>query len=443
MSANTILIVDDDQPMRDALAATLGDTGYRCVSAGGAAEALEVLSSEPISLLLTDMQMDGPSGADLMQMARSQRPDLPVILMSAYGTIDEAVGLMLDGAANYLVKPFDIDMLSQRIDALLPDNHSGPIADDPAMVKVLQTARLVANSDVTVTINGESGTGKEVIAREIHRCSSRADKPLVAINCAAIPDQMLEAILFGHKKGAFTGATEDCVGKFEQAQHSTLLLDEVTEMDLGLQAKLLRVLQEREVERLGSSEPISLDVRVIATTNRDLVEAVANGEFREDLYYRLNVFPLTVPALRDRPLDIPPLAQVLLQRHAPTGSTVTIDDAAIESLCRYPWPGNVRELENQMQRALVLANGAPITSEHLQLAPPSLSIPEVDNDDLQSALLDQESRTIIAALDAVKGNRGAAAQRLGISPRTLRYKLAKLRKAGVYVGGRKIQEVAS
>ncbi len=435
MDEHSILVVDDDANMRDALAVTLNDSGYDCLSAASAAEALDLLESNDISLLLTDMQMDGPSGIDLMRMSRERQPQLPVILMSAFGTIDEAVGAVLDGAANYLVKPFDIAELSERIDAMLPATSGGPIAVDPGMQQVLNTARMVAAKDVTVTISGESGTGKEVVAREIHEHSARRELPMVAINCAAIPAQMLEAILFGHVKGAFTGASDDAAGKFEQAQGSTLLLDEISEMDLALQAKLLRVLQEREVERLGSSVPIALDVRVVATTNRNLEEAVRAGEFREDLYYRLNVFPLSVPALRERSADIVPLAEHFITKHNTQAVTPAIDSEAAQLLIAYAWPGNVRELENQIQRALVLSNGADIRKEFLNL--PSVVVPAAlaaeHDDDLQSALLDQESKTILAALRATNGGKAAAADKLGISPRTLRYKLAKLRKSGIYL----------
>lgn len=440
MSEHQILVVDDDKDMREALSMTLSDSGYDCLSAGSAAEALQVLDSNDVSLLLTDMQMDGPSGADLMRMTRERRPQMPVILMSAYGTIDEAVSAVLDGAANYLVKPFDIGELSRRIDQMLPSSKTDPIAVDPGMVAVVETARMVADSDVTVTISGESGTGKEVIAREVHRNSTRRNLPMVAINCAAIPAQMLEAILFGHIKGAFTGASEDTPGKFEQAQGSTLLLDEVSEMDLALQAKLLRVLQEREVERLGSSKSIALDVRVIATTNRNLEQAVQNGEFREDLYYRLNVFPVTVPALRDRRSDIVPLAKHFLSKHASSYVPAKLSEQAANRLAAHAWPGNVRELENQMQRALVLSAGGEIEEKHLSLSGHAMTVGETvapAEDDLHSAMLDQESRTILAALRATNGGKAAAADKLGISARTLRYKIAKLRKSGIDIDSKR------
>ncbi|MEM7277223.1 MAG: sigma-54 dependent transcriptional regulator, partial [Pseudomonadota bacterium] len=374
-------------------------------------------------------------GAQLMQHIRLSDSQLPVILMTAFGTIDEAVSSMLDGASHYLVKPFDMAQLLALIDRLLPalESNKGVIASDPAMLEALQMAALVAQSDATVTISGESGTGKEVVAREIHRCSPRRSKDFVAINCAAIPDNMLEAVLFGHNKGAFTGATHANPGKFELAQGSTLLLDEVTEMDLSLQAKLLRVLQEKEVERIGSGRPISLDVRVLATTNRDFLEEVQAGRFREDLYYRLNVFPLALPALRDRPADIRPLTEHFLAKHRSSATPVKISDEAQELLGRYRWPGNVRELENVLQRSLILSAGKTIDKQHLIFPEPIEPGADACDGELQDALLSQEHKAIVSALQATTGNRSKAAERLGISPRTLRYKMARLKKSGARI----------
>jgi two-component system response regulator FlrC len=322
--------------------------------------------------------------------------------------------------------------------------------------RLAELARRVAMSDCTVLISGESGTGKEVLARYIHRNSPRASKPFVAVNCAAIPENMLEALLFGYERGAFTGAHAAHPGKFEQAQGGTLLLDEVTEMPLGLQAKLLRVLQEREVERLGGRTPIALDVRVLATTNRDLRTEVAANRFREDLYYRLNVFPLTTLPLRARRDDVLPLAMRLLTARCRPGERIPALTAdAAHLLLTYPWPGNVRELDNVMQRALILANGPVIDSEHIHLEPlaPSvrmnevsaLRIPQHENAapvngrkpvqarPLASTRSAAEHELILEALRADNGNRQAVAKRLGISPRTLRYKLARMREAGIEV----------
>jgi two-component system response regulator FlrC len=318
------------------------------------------------------------------------------------------------------------------------------IAEDKRSRELVLLSQRVAASDVTVMISGESGTGKEVLARFIHDHSERAEGPFVAINCAAIPENMLEAVLFGYEKGAFTGAYKSCSGKFEQAQGGTLLLDEITEMELGLQAKLLRVLQEREVERLGGKGSVPLDMRVLATTNRNLREAVSNGRFRQDLYYRINVFPLNIPALRDRPEDILPLAQQLACRHAQGDRCTDFTREAEQYLRSHAWPGNVRELENVIQRALILKTShcievsdiclddmadlsAPVTQECIIRVDSEMNTHRVLEKDLKT----KERELIIAALEAGNGSRKDVANRLGISPRTLRYKLARLRDAGM------------
>jgi two-component system response regulator FlrC len=337
-----------------------------------------------------------------------------------------------------------------------PADGGDMIAVADASRRLADLARRVAQSDCTVLIAGESGTGKEVLARFIHRNSARASKPFIALNCAAIPENMLEAILFGYERGAFTGAHASHPGKFEQAQGGTLLLDEVTEMPLGLQAKLLRVLQEREVERLGGRVPIALDVRVLATTNRNLRAEVAEGRFREDLYYRLNVFPLATAPLRERRDDVLPLAMQLLTTRCRPGEKIpAVSAEAAHLLLTYPWPGNVRELDNVMQRAIILANGPVIEPSHIQLetiSPESWNVqkpsahPAGPSDasahaartaeeagSLSSSLDLAERDLILEALKFDNGNRQAAAKRLGISPRTLRYKLQRLREAGVEV----------
>jgi len=305
--------------------------------------------------------------------------------------------------------------------------------------RMVDLARRVAASDCTVLISGESGTGKEVLARFIHCVSSRAQQPFVALNCAAIPDNMLEAMLFGYERGSFTGAHAAYPGKFEQAQNGTLLLDEITEMPLTLQAKLLRVLQEREVERLGSRQTIALDVRVLATTNRSLRAEVAAGRFREDLYYRLNVFPLQLSPLRERRDDVLPLAMRLLSTRSKPGARIPALSAdAAHRLLTYPWPGNVRELDNVMQRALILVNGSVIEAEHIHFehdlqmsSGPDMQ--RADSAALSDSLENAERSLILDALRVGNGNRREAAERLGISQRTLRYKLARLRDAGVAV----------
>lgn len=324
-----------------------------------------------------------------------------------------------------------------------------PVAFAPNSMRLIELARRVSASDCTVLIVGESGTGKEVLARFIHRCSPRSREPFVAVNCAAIPENMLEAMLFGYERGAFTGAHASHPGKFEQAQGGTLLLDEITEMPLGLQAKLLRVLQEREVERLGGRTPIALDVRVLATTNRRLREEVAAGRFREDLYYRLNVFPLAISPLRARREDVLPLAMQLLSARCRPGEQIPALGAdAAHLLLTYPWPGNVRELDNLLQRALILVNGPVIHKEHIQfelanehslsepaslveIKPASLDTPSANS--LARSLDATERDLILDALRNGQGSRREVAERLGISQRTLRYKLARLREAGIDV----------
>lgn len=323
---------------------------------------------------------------------------------------------------------------------------TGLIAEDKRTRKLVALSQRVAASDVTVMIGGESGTGKEVLARFIHEQSERAEGPFVAINCAAIPENMLEAVLFGYEKGAFTGAYKPFPGKFEQAQGGTLLLDEISEMELGLQAKLLRVLQEREVERLGGAAAIPLDIRVIASSNRVMRDEVSNGRFRQDLYYRINVFPLNIPALRDRPEDIIPLAQQLACRHEKSNLTPSFTHEAEQYLLSHSWPGNVRELENVIQRALILKTGNCIEVSDICLDE-EVNLPaaitrecngNVDSDMntgrlLEKDLKQKERELIIAALEAANGSRKDVANRLGISPRTLRYKLARLRDAGMEV----------
>ncbi|MCF5652420.1 response regulator, partial [Pseudomonas syringae] len=304
-----VLLVEDDLSLREALGETLELAGYDYQAVGSAEEALVAADAQPFSLVISDVNMPGMDGHQLLSLLRSRHPQLPVLLMTAHGAVERAVDAMRQGAADYLVKPFEPKALialvaRHALGRLEPAERDGPIAVEPASIQLLNLASRVAKSDSTVLISGESGTGKEVLARFIHQNSPRADKPFIAINCAAIPDNMLEATLFGHEKGSFTGAIAAQAGKFEQADGGTILLDEISEMPLGLQAKLLRVLQEREVERVGARKPIVLDIRVVATTNRDLAGEVAAGRFREDLFYRLSVFPLAWQGLRSTAPDI-------------------------------------------------------------------------------------------------------------------------------------------
>ncbi|WP_375177017.1 sigma-54-dependent transcriptional regulator [Marinobacter mobilis] len=472
MAKAQILIVEDDQDLREALVTTLELAKFRIREADSAEQALVRLAEEPVDMVISDVNMPGKSGHELLAEVQRLYPGLPVLLMTAYGQISHAVSAMQAGATDYLVKPFEPQVLVDAVSRIVGGSQSKradqPVAEDPISKRMFQLASKVAASDSTVMISGESGTGKEVLARYIHQHSPRAEMPFIAINCAAIPENMLEAILFGHEKGAFTGAHASSPGKFEQANGGTILLDEISEMELSLQSKLLRVLQEREVERVGGRKTIALDVRVIATTNRELSQYVREGKFREDLYYRLTVFPMQWQPLRERPLDIMPLAQALLKKHSRkmklTGITFAPD--ARSALLEHPWPGNVRELDNAIQRALVLHQGnvihasdlcleLGITGQVTGLAPvaesaptpsvqplpvhdesglaetsqslPSLSEPASLGDDLRQ----QEFRIIIDTLRRERGRRNRAAEQLGISPRTLRYKLAQMRDCGI------------
>ena len=445
MNQSMILVVEDDASLNDALCETLRLAGYRVMAADDGHAALSMLAQENIGLVISDVKMPGMDGYTLLNQIRLRHHGLPVLLMTAYGTIQNAVEAMRNGAVDYLIKPFDAALLVDKVSRHLPcvkQEDSEFVAVDPRSRELASLAARVAASDATVLISGKSGTGKEIIARYIHRRSNRADQPFVAINCAAIPENMLEATLFGYEKGAFTGAVQAHEGKFEQAQNGTLLLDEISEISLALQAKLLRVLQEREVERLGGRKLISLNVRVLATTNRALREEVAAGRFREDLFYRLNVFPLSIPALRERPQDILPLAEHLLARSA-RGTTRVIPQLSIEArerLLAHAWPGNVRELDNLIQRAIILQRGDVIEVDDLRFES-GTAMTEAAGDVCDDATADslgrdlkvREQSLIIEALKLGNGSRKRAAERLGVSPRTLRYKLARMRELGITV----------
>lgn len=443
-----ILIVEDDADLREALEDTLELEGWSYISADNGQEALLKMKQQPVSLVVSDVSMPIMDGHQLLKAVQENWPGIPVVLMTAYGTIDQAVAAMRQGVADYLVKPFEPEVLIKVLKPLLQAQQGSqqaaadqPIVNDPASRELLQLASRVAKSDASVMIGGESGTGKEVLARFIHAESDRADQPFVAINCAAIPESLLEATLFGYEKGAFTGASASTPGKFEQAEGGTILLDEVTEMPLELQAKLLRVLQEQEVERLGGRKVLQLNVRVLATSNRDLKQAVADGLFREDLYYRLNVFPLAWPPLRSRPADIVPLATYLIAKHAQRMGVKRLPELQAEAakkLEEHTWPGNVRELENVVQRALILATGDQITLQSLVIevdlsAPPSKPRAEFSGEALKEDLWEKERQMILDALKQEAGRKKETAERLGVSPRTLRYKLAKMREEGFSV----------
>ncbi len=461
MKAYDVLIVEDDKALREALRETLALEGYLVDSVSNGTEALANLGKQSFKLVVSDVQMPVMDGIQLLQNLQTAYPQLPVLLMTAYGTIPKAVEAMQSGAADYLIKPFDADALVEKVRLFI---HTQPVVtlhpaiNDDKMKRLYAIADRVAQTDVTVLLQGESGTGKEVLAQYIHQHSNYQSGPFIAINCAAIPENMLEAILFGYEKGAFTGAVHSAPGKFEQAQGGTLLLDEISEMELSLQAKLLRVLQEKEVERLGSQKKISLNVRFLATTNRQLKQYVEEGRFREDLYYRLSVFPLKIPPLRERVNDIMALANELLLKHGESGKVLpTFSNSAVSKMQNYAWPGNVRELENVIQRALILQQNHKITEDQLvyddqQVMPDIAPIDDVKTTGLDVASVkikaeemiqevnslgdgvrSAEERIILQTLTEVNGSRKMTAEMLGISPRTLRYKLARMKESGVAV----------
>ena len=450
-----ILVVEDDLALQEAIVDTLELSGLNTMAAGSGEQALECLDKQRFDMVISDVNMGGMDGHQLLDEIKKLYPFLPVLLITAYASIDRSVRAIQAGAVDYLVKPFDpstlIDLVSRYTVGHLLDSD-GPVIASQISRDLFQMAKRVAMTDSTVLISGESGTGKEVIARYIHTHSTRKTEPFIAINCAAIPESMLEATLFGHEKGAFTGAHQSAPGKFEQANGGTLLLDEVSEMDLSLQAKLLRVLQEREVERVGGRKVIALDVRIIATTNRDLKQCVTEGSFREDLFYRLSVFPIRWPALRERLDDVMPLAEYLLLQHAKKmgRGQLNFSTEAEQCLLAYAWPGNVRELDNIVQRALILQPGDTIYANDLlfdQSAEPLVHNHQALNDSVSRAdlpaeesvvnysadLKQREYEIIIEALNEAGGSKKHAAEKLGISPRTLRYKMAKMREDGLVV----------
>lgn len=466
-----ILVVEDDPDLREAVVDTLMLEGHEVRDVANGREAVSAIRQMNPDLILSDINMPEMDGLSLLNHVKQHHPWLPMILMTAYGDVTQAVRAMQLGASDYLMKPFEVQELKEVLQKYqvvdVTEHEDSPVAEDSASKQLFQVAGRVAETDSTVLISGESGTGKEVLARYIHQNSTRSGQPFIAINCAAIPENMLEAMLFGYEKGAFTGAYNAAPGKFEQANGGTLLLDEITEMDIGLQAKLLRVLQEQQVERLGGKKLIDLDVRIIATTNRELVDYVAEGNFREDLYYRLSVFPLHWMPLRERKQDILPLANRMLKKHAEKMKKPVpqFNQEAASKMLAHPWPGNVRELDNTMQRALILQQGSQITAADLVLSPvpnrrktspeshtvsgfttsefsdnPDAGIPGdssvymVAENNGDSALGDDlKQREIELIVQALKEERSRkdAAERLGISPRTLRYKVARLREEGV------------
>lgn len=437
MSSN-VLIVEDDPTLRMALRDTLEGAEFKVFEAVNGKEGLLQLMHEDIDVVVSDVQMDVMDGNQLLRTTREKYPSIPFVMMTAHANVERAVAAMRDGATDYLQKPFDASALVETVNRMVKRSSLGAnsmVAEDPKTKSILDIVRRVAPSIASIMISGESGTGKEVLARTIHEFSDRSEEPFVAINCAAIPENMLEAILFGYEKGAFTGATTAREGKFEQANGGTLLLDEISEMALDLQAKLLRVLQEQEIERLGGKSVTKVDVRVLATTNRRLIEEVSAGRFREDLYFRLNVFPIEVPPLRERPNDIVPLANRFIERYATTNS-LSMTSEAENQLLAHSWRGNIRELGNCIHRACILSSGHEITAEELvfdeladQSSQANMAMELTVPDDLKVS----EREMIISALRESNGNRKVASERLGISGRTLRYKLAKYKEQGIEV----------
>lgn len=434
MTMASVLIVEDDPTLRMALVDTLELENFHVFEAENGKEALLQLMHHDVDVIVSDVQMDEMDGSELLQVVREKYPSIPFVMMTAHASVERAVAAMRDGATDYLQKPFDASSLVNTVSRMTQSARlepDGMVAEDRETRKILEMLKRVAPSDASIMISGESGTGKEVLSKTIHQLSSRSSGPFVALNCAAIPENMLEAILFGYEKGAFTGAQVSREGKFEQANGGTLLLDEISEMALELQAKLLRVLQEQEVERLGGKTTIPLDVRVLATTNRKLTDEVSEGRFREDLYFRLNVFPIELPPLRDRRDDILPLAQRFLQRYSPE-RFLQLSPAAESKLLRHGWRGNIRELANCIHRACILAMGDRVEQTDLvfdELTEEGCSSHSGSTDDLKA----NERDLILATLRDLNGNRKLTSEKLGISARTLRYKLAKYKDEGIEI----------
>ncbi len=416
-----ILIVDDDPQMRLALMEAINRLGYKAVLSNNGKDALEKILSSNFSMVITDMKMPSMTGLDLLKEIRRASLKIPVLVITAFATIENAVDTMKEGAVDYLMKPFSFETIKKTIDSILSKEKRKKqiITNNQEMQKILKIAEDLSASDITVLIYGESGTGKELLARYIHSLSKRSDMQFVAVNCAAIPDNLLESELFGFEKGAFTGASDKKAGKFEIANGGTILLDEIAEMSIVLQSKLLRVLQEKEVDRVGGKKPVPVDVRVIATTNKDLQRQCAENRFREDLYYRLNVFPLKLLPLRERQDDILLLAKHFMEIYAASFSKNIsgFTDEAMEFLKSQQWRGNIRELENIIQRAVFICKGKIIDTKDF------LFEDIISSKKCNGKLKDMEKELIIKTLNDVKGNKTKAAKILGVSVRTIRNKL--------------------
>ncbi len=437
-----ILIVDDEEKMRTLLQANLGEEGHRCVTAGGGEEATHLLEENDFDTVITDLKMEPVDGMAVLRAARSKNPPVEVIVMTAYASVETALEATHEGAYDFLCKPFKNPELLHILDRIdekrrmrweiehLRDHLTGEeiLGESQAMQNVFALVKQVAERDTTVLLRGESGTGKERVARLVHNLSPRRDKPMVAVHCGALTETLLESELFGHEKGSFTGAHERRAGRFERAEGGTLFLDEIGDISLSVQIKLLRVLQERKFERVGGSDTLTADVRVVAATHRNLEEMIQEGTFREDLFYRLSVFPIELPPLRNRKEDIPVLAQSFLAKFG--NGKVVLGKKAEKALASYQWPGNVRELENLMERATILCSDGEVALEHL---PPGLShglSAQVIGGDFQlpeeGIVMDElEKSLILQALERSKGNKSSAAGFLGLTRRQLYTRLEK------------------
>ncbi len=446
-----ILLVDDEPAQITSIRAFLKRRGYKVATAGCAEDALAVIKTEQVDMVLTDFRMPGLSGRDLLIEIKKLNPEIPVVLMTAYGQIEDAVNVLKDGAFDYLTKPVDLNELkrlvekARKLNCMISENDllkkeltqqtnfNAIISQSQEMEQVLNIAARVAASKASVLIRGESGTGKELIARAVHLASARNDKPMVVVNCAALSDNLLESELFGHEKGSFTGANSQHIGRFEQANGGTLFIDEVGDIPLHTQVKLLRALQSGEFERVGGSQTIKVDVRVVTATNRNLEEMIRENQFREDLFYRLNVVAITIPALRNRKSDIPTLIEHFIKKYSEqNGKQITnLSREAQNQLMRYHFPGNVRELENMVERAVVLARDEIIMSEDLPAVlkesdDQTLLNPSIFTNDYSTKVAAFETAMIESSLKLTHGNQSQAAKILGITERHLRSRMQKL-----------------
>lgn len=450
-----ILIVDDEEGMRIALSEALSRAGFETTCCKDGREAVARIRSNKYSMVISDVKMPGMDGMEVLRSVNKISPETPVVMITAFGTVDNAVEAMKEGACDYLLKPFSFENVVEIVKSGLFQskssferqkmsdgggfkNRAGKkreiVTSDREMIRLLDMACEIALSNSTVIIYGESGTGKELVAHLIHDNSHRKEKPFVAVNCAAIPDNLLESELFGHEKGSFTGATFRKFGKFELAQGGTLLLDEIGEMTMTLQAKLLRVLQEFEIDRIGGKEPVPIDVRIISTTNIDLKKAVNENKFREDLYYRLNVIPIKIPTLSARKCDVELLANHFVKKNAEKNNknVASISREALDLLKNRPWKGNVRELQNVIERAVLLCKGDTISVQNILLEEGYETGAEKDEFPV-TTIEDMERRLIMKTLDEKAGNRTHAAHALGISIRTLRNKLKEYKERNLVI----------